>query len=155
MQFVFRSLNKEDIKNIAAWHYPDPYARYNGQTLRFDLSFFLFFRPLFRLVQCEFFAVDDEHGKLVGLFQYMRLPGRTVTIGLGMRPDLTGQGLGLAFVKAGLAYGKSLYTPAFFRLDVAAFNKRAQKVYEKAGFIQVRTVKRFGRDVSHEMRYPV
>lgn len=60
---------------------------------------------------------------------------RTIDIGLGLRPDLTGKGLGLAFVEAGLAFARKRFAP---RLFVLSFNKRAIRIYERAGFTRVR-----------------
>ena len=60
-------------------------------------------------------------------------------VGLGMRPDLTGRGLGEEFVHAGLRFARETYSPPAFRLTVAAFNRRAIRVYERAGFETVET----------------
>ena len=93
-------------------------------------------------------AATDEAGELVGFFCFGaggRVPGGeragvyaedAVDVGLGLRPDLTGRGLGGAFVAAGLAHGRAVLTPppTRFRLSVAAFNERAIRVYERAGF---------------------
>lgn len=65
--------------------------------------------------------------------------GRCV-ISLGLRPDMTGGGRGLAFVHAGLALLEEeglAQRPVM--LSVAAFNQRAIKVYEAVGFIAVRS----------------
>ena len=56
-----------------------------------------------------------------------------------MRPDLTGRGLGEEFVHAGLRFAREVYSPPAFRLTVAAFNRRAIRVYERAGFETVET----------------
>ncbi len=64
----------------------------------------------------------------------------SVLVGLGLRPDLTGTGLGLAFVNAGLAFGNAQFAPAAFRLFVMTFNQRAIRVYERAGFQRVGVV---------------
>jgi ribosomal-protein-alanine N-acetyltransferase len=80
---------------------------------------------------------------LVGFFQFVIRPSGTpgtITIGLGMRPDLTGQGQGLAFVKAGLAFSQKRYAPTAFRLLVFTWNQRAINVYLHAGFHIVREV---------------
>ena len=53
---------------------------------------------------------------------------------LGMRPDLTGRGLGAEFVLAVLRFSKDDYSPPTFRLTVAAFNLRAVRMYERVGF---------------------
>lgn len=51
-----------------------------------------------------------------------------------MRPELTGNGNGLKFLKIGLEFAKSKYTPEKITLFVATFNQRAIKVYGKMGF---------------------
>lgn len=60
-------------------------------------------------------------------------------IGLGMKPERTGQGAGSDFLKAGLDFGQHTFEPGRFRLSVAAFNGRAIAVYKKAGFLPAGT----------------
>ena len=57
-------------------------------------------------------------------------------IGLGLRPDLTGRGLGLDFFRAGVEFARERFRPALIVLNVAAFNERAIAVYERAGFVR-------------------
>ena len=47
-----------------------------------------------------------ENGTLIGFFTVCKINNGTVEIGLGMRPDITGNGFGLQFVNAGLAFSK-------------------------------------------------
>ena len=62
---------------------------------------------------------------------------RTLSVGLGLRPDLTGQRLGLPFFTAVLAFATQRFNPDAFRLFVLPFNQRAIRVYERARFRHV------------------
>jgi len=53
---------------------------------------------------------------------------------LGLRPDLTGKGLGLAFLNAGMIFAQEQFSARSWNLNVATFNKRAIRLYEQAGF---------------------
>jgi RimJ/RimL family protein N-acetyltransferase len=55
-------------------------------------------------------------------------------IGLGVRPDLTGRGLGFDYVNAVIDFAYRTYTPDRLRVTIAAFNARARRVWERAGF---------------------
>lgn len=57
-------------------------------------------------------------------------------VGLGLRPDLTGLGLGDAFLDAGLRFAADELGAEGYTLAVAAFNRRAIAVYERAGFVE-------------------
>ena len=60
-------------------------------------------------------------------------------VGVGLRPDLTGQGFGASFVEQGLEFARLRFTPKRFRLSVAEFNARAARVYERVGFVRTRS----------------
>jgi RimJ/RimL family protein N-acetyltransferase len=68
--------------------------------------------------------------------------GGAVEIGLGLRPDLTGRGLGAAFTAAAIELARGRGAERI-TLAVAAFNLRATRVYERAGFIEM------GRHMRH------
>jgi [ribosomal protein S18]-alanine N-acetyltransferase len=84
-----------------------------------------------------YWAVKDHAGELVGHFSFKPKDERTIEIGLGLRPDLTGRGLGGSFLAAGLEFAREQFSPERFVLAVATFNERAIKVYERAGFARV------------------
>lgn len=139
---VFRPMRWRDLPAIARWHYPGDYAFYDIGLG--PLASNMLAQTLLRLAgEQVYFTVVDEHGTMVGIFSFTPVAADTIEIGLGMRPDLTGQGLGLAFVEAGLEYARRRFHPRRFCLTVAKFNERARTVYERAGFVVTRTVSRF------------
>jgi ribosomal-protein-alanine N-acetyltransferase len=132
--FTFRPMRWRDIRSIARWRYPDQYAFYNvGLT---PLITNMLAQTLLRLVGAlVYYTVLDEQDAIAGMFSFVPVSPGAIEIGLGMRPDLTGRGLGLAFVETGLDFARARFHPKHFRLSVATFNERARKVYERAGFV--------------------
>jgi [ribosomal protein S18]-alanine N-acetyltransferase len=122
------------LELMTAWRYPTPYDFYDGDA-----------DPV--LNPERFYEARDDAGELVGFYYFEPNPP-DLDYGLGLRPDLTGQGLGLEFFRAGLAFARERYQPQRVYLHVAAFNERARRVYERAGFSvvssHVRTFDRFG-----------
>jgi ribosomal-protein-alanine N-acetyltransferase len=132
-EFVIRAMTADDARAVAAWRYPEPYAFYNSDADAGDLAELLDPSGWGR----RYFAADDTAGELVGHFMFKPADG-AVEIGLGLRPDLTGRGLGRGFVEAGVGYAASVLGATECALAVAAFNRRAITVYERAGFREVR-----------------
>ena len=87
----------------------------------------------------RYFSVFDGDG-LIGFFCVVR-EGADVEIGLGLRPDLTGKGRGRAFLEEILRFARENYSFEKIRMDVASFNQRAIKVYERVGFVKTGTAK--------------
>jgi ribosomal-protein-alanine N-acetyltransferase len=132
--FRFTPLTQAQAEAIARWHYPEPFSFYDWAEDPDDLAELL--DPASR--GDAYFAVEDGDGELIGYFSFKPRGRRVLQIGLGLRPDRTGQGLGGAFLRAGLDYARSRFDPAQFVLSVATFNRRAITVYERAGFTRVR-----------------
>lgn len=84
------------------------------------------------------FVVIKDY-EVIGFFSFDKAPDNTIDIGLGMRPDLTGKGNGLEFLKAGIEFIKTNYKPDNITLSVTIFNQRAIKAYQKIGFKVVNT----------------
>jgi [ribosomal protein S18]-alanine N-acetyltransferase len=153
MHFFLQPMNEEEARAVLAWRYEGPYAVYNMQDDAGEEGEEAVRELLDR--RSPYYAVRNETDELVGFFGFgssayvtgfdephLYSENNTITIGLGMRPDLTGQGkgLGLAFVNAGLDFARKEFAPDYFRLFVLMFNERAIRVYEKAGFQRVRIV---------------
>lgn len=138
--FIFRPMRWRDLPAIARWRYPDIYAFYDiglGPLVANMLA-----QSLLRLTGAAvYFTVVDEQSIIVGIFSFTPVAPDAIEIGLGMRPDLTGRRLGVAFVEAGLDYGRREFHPKRFTLTVATFNDRARKVYERAGFVANRVAR--------------
>lgn len=128
MRLTIAPLRWRDAFAIARWHYPGPYAIYDIQATAL-LGMHIYHHAL------------DEQGQMVGFFSFIPRDDE-VEVGLALRPDLMGHGLGLEFLLAGLNYANDLFHPTRFRLDVATFNQRAMRVYERAQFQPVRTFTR-------------
>ena len=104
MQFVFRPMTEADAHQIASWHYPPPYDFYDFDQDPEDLAALL--DP--QHWQAPYYAVFRGENELIGFFSLHQdaQDNQIVEIGLGLRPDLTGRGLGLAFLQAGLAFAQ-------------------------------------------------
>jgi [ribosomal protein S18]-alanine N-acetyltransferase len=127
----FRVMTQEDALEVSGWHYPPPYDFYDATADAGDLAELL--DPELRAGN---YLAAVVGGGVVGFAQLVADAG-TVDVGLGLRPDLTGHGLGAGFLEAVLAEARSRHAPERFTLSVAAFNERAIVIYERAGFAEV------------------
>ncbi|WP_099159148.1 GNAT family N-acetyltransferase [Virgibacillus ndiopensis] len=135
MTYKFRIMTQEQAENIAFnWHYDNEYSFYDMEADREDLKEFL--NPGTRGNSMFAVTKDDE---LVAFFSVNKVADKTFDIGLGMRPDLTGRGMGLEFLKEAMNLVQSEYEPKKITLSVAAFNQRAIKLYRKFGFKDIGT----------------
>lgn len=129
--FSFREIAAADAHEISGWRYEAPYSVYDGGDPANLLD------PRY-----EYFAALDEHGDLVGFCCFgedARVSGLeeehgVLDVGGGLRPELTGVGLGGPFLREVCRFGGELHQPARFRVVVAAFNRRAQLVASALGF---------------------
>jgi [ribosomal protein S18]-alanine N-acetyltransferase len=147
MQFVFSSMDEHVARVIQHWQYEQAYAAYSMSTTNAEaLAEFLDRRS-------PYYAAYDEQQELVGfcVFGSSALVGEigelrifveegTITIGLGLCPDMTGKHIGLSFVEAILDFARRMYQPEQFVLYVYDWNQRAITVYQRAGFAAERTV---------------
>jgi len=129
--------NEAYAHEVATWHYEPPWDFYDMASDPADAAEM---RDPAKAEQYR--ALFGENARL-DAFWYFDWHGDVVEVGIGLRPDLTGRGLGESFLRAQLEYAAEQWHPATFRLFVAAWNERAIRLYERLGF----------REVAREMRH--
>jgi ribosomal-protein-alanine N-acetyltransferase len=140
--FTFRKMDEPSAHKIIRWRYDPPYDMYNCDPNNAEETIKSFLDP-----QYQYHSLWDKAGELVGYCCFgedARVPGgiygaQALDIGGGLRPDLTGQGLGSGFMEATIEFARRHFAPVAFRATVAAFNERALRVCEKAGYRRVQS----------------
>jgi RimJ/RimL family protein N-acetyltransferase len=138
--FTVTPMNEEDARVVLAWRYPAPYDLYNPdpETLQDDVAHLS--APVNR-----YFSVRDAKRQLVAFICFgeeARVPGGdyrkgALDVGCGLRPDLTGQGLGPSIIDIAVRFGSARFGTTRFRATIAAFNHRALRATQRAGFTPV------------------
>ncbi|MFD6508599.1 MULTISPECIES: GNAT family N-acetyltransferase [unclassified Bacillus (in: firmicutes)] len=131
-------LTEEEANEISTWTYDEPYTLY---------SFSGDAEVIEELLDGTYYGCCDEKREFIGYFCFgenAQVPGRrdanlyegedVVDIGIGMKPELTGKGMGKEFFQAGIAFAAEEFNSKMLRLSVATFNERAIRLYENIGF---------------------
>jgi RimJ/RimL family protein N-acetyltransferase len=134
-------MDSKSSKEISSWQYEGLYSIYSMDGSEECIG---------ELNSGSYYAVKDEDGELMGYYCFgeaAQVPAGNahgayvdksfVDIGLGMKPELCGNGRGYDFITKEKQFAKALFPDKNLRLTVADFNERAIKVYEKAGFEKV------------------
>lgn len=136
MTFNIQKLSQDNAEVIAdKWKYPGVCVFYDMTSDPEDYAELL--TPSLRKNNYFQVMVDNQ---LFGFFVIEKASDseNIVDIGLGIKPELTGKGLGQSFLLEILDYIRKNYSAKTVRLGVVSFNNRAKKVYEKVGFKQTR-----------------
>ncbi|MDR2987083.1 MAG: GNAT family N-acetyltransferase [Nocardiopsaceae bacterium] len=118
--------------DIVTWRYPAPYECYDMTSAN---------EAFMTSQEGGFYALIDGD-ELIGFRSFGedgQVPGGTydssaLDTGGGLRPDLTGKGLGREAIATGLEFGRREFEPPAFRVTVASFNERALRVVRSLGF---------------------
>ena len=139
----FRPLSRSDALTLMSWRYPAPYSAYDLDSQEPAVLAELL-RP-----ENSYHAIlhSDE---IIGFFCLgpdARIPGwnyddSALDLGMGLRPDWTGQGKGYGCLIAVLALVESESPGRALRATVLAWNLRAVRVCQRAGFRPVATFKK-------------
>jgi [ribosomal protein S18]-alanine N-acetyltransferase len=130
-----RELTPDDLDDIARWRYDDRWAVYDSDG------------PLDP--ELGYWAVVEGRGeneRLVGfgcLGEDARVPGLpeadgVLDVGVGMRPDLVGQGLGPEFATTVLEFARGRGATRL-RAVVQDWNARSLRLVERLGFVRTGT----------------
>lgn len=139
-EYAFIPMTEAFAREIVAWRYPGQYDIYNTDDADVEADVQVLLDPRY-----AYYAVTDSAGFLVGFCCYgidAQVPGGdyqdsdALDVGLGLRPDLAGQGRGLGFLEAILDFARRRYAATRFRATIAVFNRRSRRVFEKAGFVE-------------------
>ncbi|WP_316572865.1 GNAT family N-acetyltransferase [Neobacillus sp. YIM B06451] len=137
MDLIINKMSEEYASQIASWKYEPPYDFYNSSASSEGIE---------ELMELPYYAVLNSNGELIGFFcigESAQVPAGAemgaysdgfIDIGLGMKPELTGNGFGFAFFTRILGYLQVKLHGVLFRLTVAAFNERAVRLYRNVGF---------------------
>jgi RimJ/RimL family protein N-acetyltransferase len=137
MSFTFRPLDEISAQTVIDWKYEPPYDIYNLTSPDPESTIQYLLDP-----ENAFYGIYGQDGDLEAVCSFGpdgQVNGGDYTIpaldiGLGVRPDLTGQGRGSQYVSAVIDFAIHTYSPERLRVTIVAFNSRAMRVWEKAGF---------------------
>ena len=139
--FNFEPMTELNARIALSWRYEPPYDFYNHDPAKLnELIHNGFLNPAY-----HYYAVLDEQGVLIAFRCFgedAQVPGGdysadALDMGGGLRPDLTGQGLGPSIMAAAMEFARPLFAPRAFRVTIAGFNQRARRACEKIGYLSV------------------
>lgn len=138
MTLVIEKMNEKMAIEILNWTYEKPYDFYNNELSESAIK---------EMLDGTYYAILGEFNELVGFFcmgenakvpignQFGVYRDDFVDMGLGMNPNLVGQGKGYNFCSFIIKFIEERFKATPTRLTVAKFNKRAIHLYEKLGFV--------------------
>jgi ribosomal-protein-alanine N-acetyltransferase len=137
--FKFTPMTESMARAALRWRYEPPYDFYNNDPARLEeLILGSFLNPVY-----HYYAVLDERDLLIAYRCFgkdAQVPGGdysadALDMGGGLRPNLTGHGLGPQIMRAAMDFARVEFSPRAFRATVAGFNLRAQRACEKVGYV--------------------
>lgn len=147
MPFTFHPMDEIATRAVVAWRYPPPYEVYNEEPERVEQVVQEILRPDY-----HYYRMAEDGDPLVAYCCFgpdARVAGggydhKALDIGLTVRPDLNGQGRGGQFAAAVFAFAQLTFPQKVWRVTIAEFNRRAQRVWQKVGFRRIQTFARRG-----------
>jgi diamine N-acetyltransferase len=134
---VVRYCTREDLDKRQAWtRHEDPLYSHNDPRPMTPRERDIWYIEHSASASHRVFAVEDMYGNLVGwlTLRHVNTALGSSVLGIAIEPTRVGMGYGTDALWSFLGY---YFGPMGFRemrLDVAAFNERAMRCYEKCGF---------------------
>ena len=125
------SFSENDAKDICQWKYEGDYAVYNYPSWDECINMKLAFTNE-KTRQEQYYKVLKA-GEKLGYFR-LEEKDNAIELSVGIVPDKCGFGNGDMLINLALAKISELYSGTRIMLTVRPFNRRAIRVYEKAGF---------------------
>ena len=130
-------MNEEFAKQITEWFYEGDYSDYN--------------LPSYEQCKNEKYGMTREdrwnnyivytiNNEVVFYSNMKQMDNNKLYIGVGLKPEYCGKGLGNFFLNDSINEMKKIYPERTLFLEVRSWNKRAIKSYEKLGFKITNTV---------------
>lgn len=146
MLFSFQKLSQSNALIIAnEWKYDGEYSFYDMTADMEDYEEFV--NEDLRNENDHYEAIVNN--ELVGFFCIIQ-NGSSIEIGLGLRPDICGKGIGREFLNQILYFISNHYQFHKLIMNVAVFNQRAIKVYHSCGFKDYEVIKQRSNDGIYE-----
>lgn len=153
--FTIVPIKEVHAKDILTWKYSIPYDFYDPPQDDFG-AFYVkqFLRP-----EYAFHSILDAADDFIGFCSF-GIDGQIVggdyslealDIGLGMRPNFTGQGYGELFFNAIEDFARQNFHPVSIRLTVATFNCRAMHLYKSFGYLDLSSFTDQKNDVDYKI----
>lgn len=131
-QFRFVPMTRAHAEQLCSWRYEPPFDLYGWPNFhQIEAEGIEFGDPDIRAQQ--YAAVLNGEDEMIGFAQLFPLLGVT-RLGLGLRPDQCGHGLGAAFARATAEEALQRAPGDEIDLEVLTWNERAIRAYVKAGF---------------------
>lgn len=131
------SMNEEYARQITEWNYEGEYSDYNLPSYEECKNKKYGITREDRKDNYIVYTINDE---VVFYSNMKEMDNNKLYIGVGLKPEYCGKGLGNFFLNDSIIEMKKRYPERILFLEVRSWNKRAIKSYEKIGFKITNTV---------------
>jgi ribosomal-protein-alanine N-acetyltransferase len=130
MHFTFTSIDEESAEIVRSWEYEGEYICYDTDKNRIVID------QVIRSKSFDCFVALDEGDEAVGFLAVTFDAEGIMEMENFLNPDFVGEGIGQDFISecTDFVVDHYDYDKPFINLVVEPHNKRAIKVYERAGF---------------------